>query len=375
MNAREGGARGAELDEGTADCSVFEMVETPIVTAAAQASSGMVPADRGELEVVALKQRLQQGQSEFLHLRQTNIVTLAELQKGRRHWEEATVALRISQQQVSELKSLLDAKQLVLEQGEKLYQEAHLALAERQSRLQQEGRKRQQDFQQNQILRKEEAETAERRLQKALVGQKQKLEQKQEQRLKQTRADAAGALETARRLHQKELMELQTVLKRQQQIEQAVVARREQGKDVQIIELRKELKAAHTLEAELNAANSLAAVSAAEQLPGLGDAELRELEEAVRKEYMRRQQLTLEREREELQREREEMRKTMMAELERERALQREEREEAIQCAICLDRDKDTALNCGHQACAQCAIGLANCHICRGPITTRTRLY
>jgi hypothetical protein len=275
------------------------------------------------------------------------------------------------------LKSRLDAKHqlLVLAQNHH-HEEAHSAQAEQKLKLQQEYQRRlQENLQQYRILQKEEAKTAERHLQKALVGQKQKLEQKQEQRLKQTRADAAGALETARRLHQKELMELQTVLKRQQQIEQAVVARREQGKDVQIIELRKELKAAHTLEAELNAANSLAAVSAAEQLPGLCDAELRELEEAVRKEYMRRQQLTLDRERGELQREREEMRKTMMAELERERALQREEREEAIQCAICFDRDKDTALNCGHQACAFCASGLANCHICREPILTRTRLY
>jgi hypothetical protein len=122
-----------------------------------------------------------------------------------------------------------------------------------------------------------------------------------------------------------------------------------------------ELKEAHTLIAELNAASSPAAMPAAEQLRGLGDVELKELEEAVRNEYTRCQQLTLEREREE-------MRKMMRVELEQERASQRE-------CAICLDRDTDTAFNCGHQACFSCASELASCYNCRKPITTRTRLY
>jgi hypothetical protein len=134
---------------------------------------------------------------------------------------------------------------------------------------------------------------------------------------------------------------------------------------------------------EHKAANSIAVVSAAEQLPGLGDAELSELEEAFRDELKRHQQLALELASVlTLEREREEMRKTMRTELERERAeLEREraelerEREEAVQCAICLDREKDPALNCGHRACEICARELANCHICRKPITTWTRHY
>jgi hypothetical protein len=167
-----------------------------------------------------------------------------------------------------------------------------------------------------------------------------------------------------RRQHQKASTRLQTDLQRQH--EQTGLALRERE------QLKKELKASKMLEEELKAASTLAAISAVEQLPGLGDVELKELEEAMRNEITRRQQLTLEREREEMrakmEREREELRRTMRAEMER-------EQEAAAECAVCLDRKKDTALNCGHQACAVCAGALARCHICRKAVTTRTKLY
>jgi hypothetical protein len=56
---------------------------------------------------------------------------------------------------------------------------------------------------------------------------------------------------------------------------------------------------------------------------------------------------------------------------EREREAMRDE----ILCVVCLDGPKDTALSCGHQACARCAKALEICHICRQKITLRTRLY
>lgn len=44
-------------------------------------------------------------------------------------------------------------------------------------------------------------------------------------------------------------------------------------------------------------------------------------------------------------------------------------------CAVCLDKEKNTAFECGHQACRRCSKQLTSCHICRMPITLRVRLY
>jgi hypothetical protein len=322
--------RELERDVGQELPKTFENAESPKMTIAAQASSGVVAAGRVEhleLEVKALTEKLRQGQNQIAEQSQA---TLTE-------------------------------KTTVREQHHQELQKAHSALGEQKVSLEREYQKRRKrDLQQHESLRKEEAEKAK----KALAKQKQELEQ----RLRQTQENSLLALQAAQKKHHKEWTELHTDFQWQQ--EEAKRARREEGEAIQ---------AAIRLEAELHAASSLANVSAVEQVPGLGDAELRELKEAVRNEYTRRHQLTLEREREE-------MRKTMRAELEQERASQREEqekerdkqreeREEAAQCAICLDHDKDTALNCGHRACASCASELANCHICRKLITTRTRLY
>jgi len=46
---------------------------------------------------------------------------------------------------------------------------------------------------------------------------------------------------------------------------------------------------------------------------------------------------------------------------------------ERFRCDICFTRDKDTAFNCGHMFCNECAQNLASnrgpCPICREPIT------
>jgi hypothetical protein len=112
------------------------------------------------------------------------------------------------------------------------------------------------------------------------------------------------------------------------------------------------------MEQELTAARALAAVSMAEWLPGMPDVELRALEDAARGESMRRQ-----------------LQRGLQREVQRAVEQERERVREANLCEICLDNPKDIALSCGHQACAGCAAGLANCHICRQIITARTRLY
>jgi hypothetical protein len=64
------------------------------------------------------------------------------------------------------------------------------------------------------------------------------------------------------------------------------------------------------------------------------------------------------------------------AELEREHAQEREEQELELKCGVYLDRNKDTAPGSGHQACAECASELTDCHIfifCSKPIISRTR--
>lgn len=47
----------------------------------------------------------------------------------------------------------------------------------------------------------------------------------------------------------------------------------------------------------------------------------------------------------------------------------------ATECTICMERTMDTALDCGHRACATCAAQLAACHACRTPVRVRLRLY
>lgn len=53
------------------------------------------------------------------------------------------------------------------------------------------------------------------------------------------------------------------------------------------------------------------------------------------------------------------------------------EEDERNLCNICLERRKDTAFLCGHQACSLCAEELPNnlCHICRKPIERKIPLY
>ena len=54
-----------------------------------------------------------------------------------------------------------------------------------------------------------------------------------------------------------------------------------------------------------------------------------------------------------------------------------EEEDERGLCNICLERRKDTAFLCGHQACSVCAEELPNnlCHICRKTIERKIPLY
>jgi carbamoylphosphate synthase small subunit len=104
-------------------------------------------------------------------------------------------------------------------------------------------------------------------------------------------------------------------------------------------------------------ADTLAAVSAADQLPGLDDVELRKLEAAVRDEYARRHQLTRQGEQEAMERERNEM-SAMRAEMEREREAairereaEREAQEEAMECEMCMEREKNIVFQCGTLLC------------------------
>lgn len=47
----------------------------------------------------------------------------------------------------------------------------------------------------------------------------------------------------------------------------------------------------------------------------------------------------------------------------------------ATDCPICMERHMDTALDCGHRACGDCAKQLRVCHTCRSPVTLRLRLF
>ena len=47
----------------------------------------------------------------------------------------------------------------------------------------------------------------------------------------------------------------------------------------------------------------------------------------------------------------------------------------AAECGICMDRPKNHAFQCGHQACGECAFAVTECHMCRVPITLRIKLW
>lgn len=110
---------------------------------------------------------------------------------------------------------------------------------------------------------------------------------------------------------------------------------------------------------KLIAATTLVAVPLTERALGLPDIDLHALEETAREETMRR-------------RSQRDMQREVQREIE-------QEREHIVRgarlCEICLDKPKDVALVCGHQACAVCAEELANCHICRQLITVRMKVY
>ena len=64
----------------------------------------------------------------------------------------------------------------------------------------------------------------------------------------------------------------------------------------------------------------------------------------------------------------------MVRELER-LQVRLQEREDAIQCAICMERDKTVVFLCGHMACKICSDRLQICHICRVEIQNRVQVY
>ena len=45
------------------------------------------------------------------------------------------------------------------------------------------------------------------------------------------------------------------------------------------------------------------------------------------------------------------------------------------ECKVCLDRNKNTAFQCGHQTCFECAEKVDKCPICRKPIMQRIKLF
>ena len=44
-------------------------------------------------------------------------------------------------------------------------------------------------------------------------------------------------------------------------------------------------------------------------------------------------------------------------------------------CAICYERPKEIAFQCGHQSCTACSASISSCHTCRARILQRIRLY
>ncbi|XP_049521024.1 osteocalcin 2-like [Dermacentor silvarum] len=51
------------------------------------------------------------------------------------------------------------------------------------------------------------------------------------------------------------------------------------------------------------------------------------------------------------------------------------EMEEALTCAICMNRRRNIAFMCGHGTCSKCAAQIDICHICRRPIEKKIRLH
>ena len=123
---------------------------------------------------------------------------------------------------------------------------------------------------------------------------------------------------------------------------------------------------------------ALAAVPAAEQVPGMDEVGLGRLLDEVRAEWVeraRRQQLDSEVER--LRAEVVEVKRVREAEQEvmrRQGEAEREAREERL-CAVCIDVEKDTVFGCGHRAYAACAEKLTDCPICREPVTVRIKIF
>ena len=52
-----------------------------------------------------------------------------------------------------------------------------------------------------------------------------------------------------------------------------------------------------------------------------------------------------------------------------------EEIRRGMECGVCLDRAKNCAFNCGHQACFECAQHLDKCPICSTAIFSRTKVF
>lgn len=50
-------------------------------------------------------------------------------------------------------------------------------------------------------------------------------------------------------------------------------------------------------------------------------------------------------------------------------------REDAIQCPICMERDKNMLFLCGHGACKECSERLQTCHICREEIRNKIPMF
>ena len=49
--------------------------------------------------------------------------------------------------------------------------------------------------------------------------------------------------------------------------------------------------------------------------------------------------------------------------------------QEDTECPICMERDKDCVLNCGHRLCLRCADGMVACPFCSVPIKLRVHTF
>ena len=180
------------------------------------------------------------------------------------------------------------------------------------------------------------------------------LKQKQQQHaaaLKQKQQQQQRASAAALRQQQGEHA---AALKQQQQQHAAALKQQQRERQDERTALTAELE---TLRGELAACDTLARLSPEEQLPGLSEEELRQLEDSAREERARRQRLQMQRE--------------MRAEMEQAAA----ELTEQLLCAICMEREKDCTFSCGHRTCMHCSNTLSVCPFCNALITTKTRTY